>query len=420
MAKYIKQGDIFGRIGSGIGKGLADQLPEEIGRGRLAAGLQNLGDQQGLSPFQAFTGLASLPGATPQMIESGSQLLRQQGMLNGAKGQFNENPNQQQQQPTNQFDAIRNQGTTTATPGRGLVNPANTSAALNSFIPKTLPELQDRAVELNSQNPGLYPDYQSAFQGAQLEDNQLGAQNAARQSARQAQKGVETGIRNELRGLESAANAKVPDNVYQKIEDKALKDVENGKDELTAAKDARDELDKISRDYSRIDSFGDMTLLAGNPKEIRSSINSLRKKFSDRNDSENFADALVGRNGLSNEFAHFLAVPPRAELANEIKSFPSIKPVFGVSPVRSKADIESQTQKIIQKLAPMLNKNDSPLAIGHELAEKGYDSASWRDYLIQNQQELNLSLSQIRELEKIDKIGQGFLNDWWLKIMGGL
>lgn len=83
---------VFGRIGTGLGQGLAQQLPEEIERGRLASGLKSLSDQQGLTPFQQFSALASIPGITPQMIQSGAELLKQQGIRNaykrgGASGQ---------------------------------------------------------------------------------------------------------------------------------------------------------------------------------------------------------------------------------------------------------------------------------------------------------------------------------------------
>jgi len=42
--------------------------------------LKELEGQQGLTPFQQFSRLSSIPGITPQMIQSGAELLRQQGM----------------------------------------------------------------------------------------------------------------------------------------------------------------------------------------------------------------------------------------------------------------------------------------------------------------------------------------------------
>jgi hypothetical protein len=418
MAQIIKQGNIFGRLGSGIGKGLAEQLPKEIERGRLSHGLKELGEKKGLTTFQQFAELAGIPGITPQGIQTGGELLKQQGMLNGAQG-----GKTRDEQAFNEIRNARNVNPSSET--KGLIGTENTQAALQPAIPKSLSDLQNRAAELNQQNPGLYPDYQTAFNAATVEDQQRLGQNAAQQAARQSQKGVETDIRKELRGLQSAANAKVPDNVYQKVENKALEAIRNGsKDELTAAKDSRDELDAISRDYAQIDSFGNLTLPASNPKQVKSSINSLRQKFKANDDLENMADAFVGRNGLSNEYAYYLAKPPTGEINDTIKKIPNIKiplalGAIGYKGTNTPAQKAEKTQSVIQNIAKMLNKNDSPLAIGYELNKKGYDSQEWRDYLIKNKDELNLSQSQIRELGKVDKASQGFLNDFWLQAFGG-
>lgn len=422
MAQKIKQGNIFGRIGSGIGQGLADTLPKEMERGRLRQGLQELGKRTDLTPFQQFTELSSI-GASPQTIQSGSELLRQQSMLNGAKS-AQPNSNQQFEEIKNATQNFENQ------PVKGLVGKEKTAAALQPAIPKSLQELQARAVQLHQQSPGLYPDYQTALQGATQENQQEIAQNSAQREARQSQKGVESDIRNELRNLQSAANAKVPDNVYQKIENKALNAIANGeKDELTAAKDARDELDEISRDYKAIDALGNTTFVLSNPREVQASLNSLSKKFKENGDSENFADSLVARNGFSNEFAHYKAIPPPEKISNLIDKLPSIKAKVEVVPGSrglmaysgpGKVERTKQTENLIKKLAPLLGKDDSPLAIGHALSEKGYDSVLWRKYLDEHQDELNLSKSQIRELKKVDKTGQGFLNDWFLKLFGGV
>lgn len=100
MAQTIKQGNIFGRIGTGIGQGLAQQLPEEMNRGRLSAGLKNLGEQKDLTPFQQFAALSSIPGITPQMIQSGSELLKQQQLREAYKR--GRAPGQEYQQPNTQ------------------------------------------------------------------------------------------------------------------------------------------------------------------------------------------------------------------------------------------------------------------------------------------------------------------------------
>lgn len=72
-------GNVFGRIGKGIGKGLSEQLPKEIERSRLSAGLKKFEQEsQGLTPLQQFTRLASIPGMTTEHLHTIRPLLEQQ------------------------------------------------------------------------------------------------------------------------------------------------------------------------------------------------------------------------------------------------------------------------------------------------------------------------------------------------------
>ncbi|MFA7192394.1 MAG: hypothetical protein WC089_03805 [Candidatus Paceibacterota bacterium] len=395
MVQYIKQGDIFGRIGENLGKGLAEQLPKAVERGRLSAALKDIGERKDQTPFQQFTGLASQASEYPQIVQSGSELLRQQGMLNAA----------QNKPKGSEFNEIESRRNSTPSPqGTGLVGQKNTQAALQPAIPKTFGELQDRAAELNKESPSLYPDYKTAIAAAQAEDQAKINVNAAEQNARQTQKGVESDIRNEIADLKNKANVRIPDNTYQKVENKALDRIKNGENELKVAKDARDELDAISRDYSKIDSFGNYTLLGSNPKDVIRTIDSLKAKFSKNDDSENLADSLVARVGLSNEYGHFLA----HDIPQDIQTF--IK----------KTPIDSSPEFMAKNIGPMLNKNDSPLAIAHLLSENNeMNTAPFKKYLLDNKREFNLSDKQVRELEKVDSIGQGYMNDLWLKAFGG-
>ncbi len=105
MAQYIKQGNIFGRIGSGIGKGLAQQLPEEITRGRLAAGLKNFeAEHQDLNPMQQIARLAAIPGMTPQVVQSMTELARMNNQRNAYANRQNPQGPQGGQGPRSSAD----------------------------------------------------------------------------------------------------------------------------------------------------------------------------------------------------------------------------------------------------------------------------------------------------------------------------
>ncbi len=80
MSYQVKNGDIFGRVGSGLGSGLAEQLPQEVDRNRLSKGLQEIDNNPNLTPAQRYGKLLTLPGLTPQGLQGYSELMKHQGV----------------------------------------------------------------------------------------------------------------------------------------------------------------------------------------------------------------------------------------------------------------------------------------------------------------------------------------------------
>jgi hypothetical protein len=73
-------GNVFGRLGKGIGQGLNEQVPKEIERSRLSSGLKKLSERakkEKLSPFDIFAEAAGTPGVTPQHLYTMSPILNQ-------------------------------------------------------------------------------------------------------------------------------------------------------------------------------------------------------------------------------------------------------------------------------------------------------------------------------------------------------
>lgn len=90
---------IFGSLGKGIGKGLAEQAPKEIERHRLSSALKELSQQKDQTPFQQFSGLVQAAHEYPQVVQSGADLLRQQSLVDAYKKSRGNSvvPNQEQQ-----------------------------------------------------------------------------------------------------------------------------------------------------------------------------------------------------------------------------------------------------------------------------------------------------------------------------------
>lgn len=97
MAQRISQPSFAGSFGSGIGQGLAEQIPKEIDRHRLASGLKQFeNESQNLNPLQQATRLFSIPGITPQMVQVLPELLKQQNIRSSYQNLANQSSPQQQ------------------------------------------------------------------------------------------------------------------------------------------------------------------------------------------------------------------------------------------------------------------------------------------------------------------------------------
>lgn len=80
MSYEVKQGNIFGRLGTGIGKGLSEQVPKEIERHRLSSGLKELGEKSGSPQFKQLAEFYGIPGVSgnPELIKQGTEFLKNQ------------------------------------------------------------------------------------------------------------------------------------------------------------------------------------------------------------------------------------------------------------------------------------------------------------------------------------------------------
>jgi hypothetical protein len=423
MAQKIKQGNIFGRIGTGVGKGLAEQLPKEIERGRLASGLKELGNQKGLTPFQQFSSLASLPGVTPQMIQSGSDLLRQQAIIDSINGS-----NKMPSMPST-YKPFQEQGQ-----GGSATTTESTEAALNPYIPPSGPEQEDMARRLLASEPQIYRDIESARAAIASQVAGNVQQSNAKLAKRELEESVQGRAEQKLRDEIKTVGAAIPGTVLSNLQQQAVDDVTTKKLSPDAAKvKYGQKADAISRDFANIRSWGNLGLITKNPKDLLTSINGLHSKAKEGGYQKEAADALIAENGLSPQFAYANMYPVSdiKPLSQELKSLPNIQPrlekapglpgLAGVGRARPKnANAPKLTLEAAPRLARAMGPEGSPLSISYELDKKGYDPQIWKQYLLDNQKQLNLTLNQMDELEKPQPSFFGWLNDLWLRSFSGV
>jgi hypothetical protein len=407
MAQYVKQANIFGRIGSGIGKGLGEQIPKEVERNRLATGLKELGEQKGLSPFQQFAGLVGVAHEHPQVVQSGERILNQQNYLNALKNQYE---GQGQQQGKKGY--VPNQEEINK-PIRGelstLATPEDTAESYKSFIPPTEQEERRDAYENFQKNPARY-NYD--FNEALNERKSVTQRNQEIQKAHQTQEATAVGKEEKVKtGLKAEVDklglGNVPPKAYQKFEEKVLNSVRSKKDggegltQEQAIKKHSISLDDANRNYLDLGA-----LSAWSPRAFNAQVNSLQKEFASRGDLPLMMDQLIADYNISPAYAAHRTYPIKN---GEIKTLNNLGIKVG-GPSIGGVSLAPVNDSVYEKLKNEMGKTHSPLSIEFELQEKGYDPIGWRRYL--NNHRDNLEGWQIDQLNK----GTSVLNltDKWL------
>jgi hypothetical protein len=431
MSYSVSPGNIFGRIGTGIGKGLAETAPKEIERGRLTRGLQEFEKESGnLTPMQSLARLASIPGALdrPELVRQFGELARQQARSNALSNTINEE-NQQRKSPFIPKEQISQPSSSNEIPSITTSRPVEET--LENYIPKTYEQLIDRAGELFNKNPALYNnDANQAIEAANIEEQQRKSINEAYQTRKTNEEKIQDNIVNRLRKHSENLNIKIPENIYSEIENKAIlatKPIKNGGKGLTeqqAMKEYGKELDAISRDYQSINNIGSWGASLRKPSETLRTLSNLQQKFEKRNDTENFADTLGSTLQLSPMIQYAIAEPVSREknINNEISKLPELSKLVGYRKGLSEipqSEVDDKTLKISKNLSDKMTKKTSPLAIAYELKKKGYNPEIFLDYLLKNRKKLNLSEQQGRQLDKPLNL-TGTWNDWWLSSFSGL
>lgn len=435
MAQYIKQGDIFGRIGSGIGRGLAEQLPEEVTRGRLAAGLKNLSEQKNQTPFQQFSSLAAIPGITPQMIQSGAELLRQQ-----ARGQALADFQAKQNQPKpSPFPAASPQNAgKPGQPAPSITQERPLAEIQEGAIPPTREEEFARAGQLYNENPARFgndPQKALDFVASETERNQAinQAYQAKHENLSRIQDNVVGRLKAQYERLKGGGESRVPAELYSKIEDEAIQATKSRKEggegltEQQAMKKYGDRLNDAERDFAKIDEIGNWGVTLRPSASTLRSMKELQHKMEALDQTDNFAKKLISKNKLSPVLAYAIAEPVSRvpQISGILRSLPSLKMELSPGtntflPVAASVSVP-KTVAIIPKLAELVKNNEmaSPLAIAYELDKKGYDAQTWLQYLTDHARELNLKQRQSEQSSTPLNLVSPW-NDWWLQSFSGI
>lgn len=445
-----QQGDIFGRIGKGLGRGLSEQIPKEVERYKLSSGLRSLEQEVGnLTPLQQLTRLSSIPGVTPQMVQSFGELARIQNQRNSYRNRLD----QSGQVPTERAEeelqeASPDQKTRERLPLENQVNPAQaamiaaSSGALDNRQRTSNVRPEERTAEIVNENP-LNPaaltrlpwtpqqrdarilDY--ANQGFLIDKaEQLASDDEARdlaepeayqkrldqlneksdQARQEFRRQLETKLQKSGEGVFKDVTGEMLANMERGMErdlrerpNSSFKDVANdwSNRALNVAK-AKDQLSKMAQttgleslfkgdqDLNKLRSYQEIFKKAGNSEEY---YNLLRKAPEE------------GGFGLSTQGAAAVAFPETKKVKEYINSFkPNNNKATQWGSIINPKKIEENSIKAAIDIEKLIDADDSLLTIARSLSEKSpsFNQNAFFKQLNEDQDLLRLNDRQRREL----------------------
>lgn len=419
MAQYISPGNIFGRIGSGIGKGLSEQLPEEIGRGRLSSGLKQFEQESSnLNPMQQLARLSSIPGITPQMIQSFSELAKHQNLRDAYSRQpiqgqskvarsspdfremeFNQGKVQRENEPTQVNRMSLKEERDLSSPGIIKESPLDEkqlaripwdrdkkNKRINSYIGMGF--LPDKAEQLAHEDEQVYlsePDVYEKRYSKQKERMNEARSELDREVKQLLQVDPEdkTGIFNHITGemksnLEKSMERDLRLNPGMSIQDSSRK---WGSKALDLAK-AKTQLNEMSSTKGIGDIF--------RGREPLNKLKQYSKIFSETGNSEEYQNLLRSDMDMSPQGSASVAYP----VSNDFKDY--------ISKIKSssKVDPYENASKVALEVANLISPEDSIQSIVAHIKEHDpfFDEKAFFDQLRTDQDNLSLNPRQKREL----------------------
>jgi hypothetical protein len=425
----IQRETIAGRIGKGLGQGLSEQLPREVERNRLSQGLKNIGQQQNTTPFQQFASLAGLPGVTPQMIQSGAELLKQQGIRQGFQNKrkgaskqvgipeiaqaISETPFAGMQ-PGQQINEEPSNDQSSAGPGVVPTNPLREEA-----LPKA-PWSQQRKDEALDQSFEDFPNLTYPEHLARVEEQERRelSQSQAQRDYDSYLKDVQNDLRNKFNENLQLKLQKNKEGVFQDVTGEMINNLQRGMERDLRSNPKSNPDDVVNRwtdkalnlaktkkqlDGLKNDSFWASKILFNRPAYL-SKLESYADDFAKSNNSEEYYNILQSDFGLSPQGAARIAYHKSSKNVDSFinKFKPSKGPQFG--------QLSNNASKAALDLENVITPGDSILSILRRLRERDpyFDQYAFIKQLDDDKDEIGLTKRQRRELQE----GHQLLPTW--------
>jgi hypothetical protein len=387
-------GNRFERSGQAFGAGLAEQLPQEIGRYRLRKGLEELGQpgQKPMTPFQQAAKLASIPGITPENMGPFIELLRRQNAIREAQG----------------GEQVQEGIGTQAMPKEPIVGAVSEIAQRTEspdYLFSPSPEqVYSEAVELQRQKPNLYPEVADAQAFLQKRYNDRLVRDQQ----------IETRLNSIDERINEATNeilqkknvySDVPGEIVKKIRNKYLNNP--AVNPRKAGNEAAREILDFGKTRLNLKTAAEPFNTIMHPKETFERISSAKKEYEKHDALEIFKDDLQSNFGLSDKTANYIAKPIESnqKLNSYIKGLNPKSTVtyskpesFFERPEATKTPAKSLNE-IVKEVSNLITDDDSLQSIAIALDERLYNGNEFLN-LVRDDPKFRKNKEQERELQQ--------------------
>lgn len=429
----VSQGSTAGRVGAGLGKGLAESIPKEVDQYRLSQGLKNFAkNANNLNPLEALAEAGSIKGIQPQLLQALPEVLKQQQLRQAYQNRGQQGNESPQEQPEFRQGGLSSQGNEP----RNMQSQSQMVKSDEFGQPQIVQEnpLRESAVPRESYSPERFDQEVSDM----LDSGKAQTVNEARELVREKEARYigqplsvqkmddyfreqenllksnlenklktllevgpkEQGFKNlsgeEFNNLQRSANKELRTNPRATQEDIANKYANIGL-----------ELDKTKGRLKKLAGEGFIDKLTSRDNTL-DKLKSYQKIFSESNSQENYFNNLKSDFGLSPLSAASIAFPLSKSVDSQIKDWKPSKNLTLENAAKSSRQLATQIEK-------SLGDNDSILSIANEIMKKShntlqpgtpaFDIHEFYSQLREDQEELGLNSRQKREIA--EGIGSG-------------
>lgn len=423
MSYEVKQGNIFGRIGTGIGQGLAEQLPKEVERYRLTKGLEDFEKQApNLSPLAQATRLASIPGMTPEMMYTLGPFIKQAAQRMEAK-----NLPQEVKKPSGEKEKVSKEKPLPSgekpSQFKGLKPLESTKAQMTPIVRKSPEQINSEAADLFNNAPNIYPTFDAAKQEIVDRENReiqnIQEQRAAGETANALRERVKNNLIKRWGGEKATEN--IDPGIQTRLLDQyenELADPNNKKSEAELERKYGDLGKKIAKANTNLrvksrESFTEMW-----PSKRINTIKEARKAYEEANSLDEYQDIISGEFNLTAPMSAYLTFPPSKEAEKIINTLSK--------------DLESKFEPLLYASTPRINKasimaadeisrldlsNQSLLGLSEYARQNGLNEKVFYNRLVENMDKGLIDSNQRHEIDRQRGIPSSpSLGDLWLRM----